>query len=41
MVVVISQNGETAARAVFDGNKDGLGPMGGPGRFGGHFGPGR
>ena len=41
MVVVITQNGETAARAVFDGNKDGFGPMGGPGRFGGPFGPGR
>ena len=41
MVVVITRNGETTARAVFDGNKDGFGPMGGPGRFGGPFGPGR
>jgi hypothetical protein len=40
-VVVITQNGETAARAVFDGNKDGFGQMGGPGRFGGPFGAGR
>ena len=41
MVVVITRNAEMAARAVFDGNKDGFGQMGGPGRFGGPFGPGR
>ena len=40
-VVVITQNGEMEARAVFDGNKEGFGPMGGPGRFGGPFGSGR
>lgn len=41
LVVVITHNGATEARAVFDGNKEGFGPMGGPGRFGGPFGPGR
>ena len=41
MVVVLTRNGEATARAVFDSNKDGFGPMGGPGRFGGPFGPGR
>ncbi len=41
LVVVVTQNGETTARAVFDGNKEGFGPMGGPGRFGGRFSPGR
>ena len=41
MVVVITHNGSMEARAVFDGNKEGFGPMGGHGRFGGPFGPGR
>lgn len=41
LVVVITRNGEATARAVFDGNKDGFGPMGGPGRFGGPWGGGR
>ena len=41
MVVVMTHNGETTARAVIDGNKDGFGHMGGPGRFGGPFGQGR
>ena len=41
MVVVVTQNGETTARAIIDGNKDGFGRMGGHGPFGGPFGPGR